>query len=178
MLNRQTTALLVIDVQGSLARIVENSEQVIANVQRCIRGARILDIPVICIEQYPEGLGLTVPEISELLTESALTKTTFSCCGSQQVTEALAQLNVSQLLVCGIESHVCVYQSVAGLLTQGFEVELITDAISSRTAANRQLGIDKMCHLGATLTSSEMCLFELTEDSASEHFRQILPLVR
>lgn len=179
MLQPETTALLVIDVQGRLARIVNESEAVTANVRRCIQGAQLLDIPIVLIEQNPQGLGSTIPEVSELLPEhTALAKTTFSCCGSDGILSALQALDRRQLLVCGIEAHVCVYQSVADLLQQGYDVELITDAVSSRTAANRQLGIDKMVSLGAVLTSTEMCLLELTADSAKAQFRQLLPLIK
>lgn len=178
MLNPQTTALLVIDVQGNLARSVDSSEQLIANIRRCILAANILNVPIIWIEQYPQGLGETVPEIAELLSQQVLTKTTFSCCGSDQVMDELSRLDRKQLLVCGIETHVCVYQSVAELLQRGYQVELITDAVSSRTIQNRELGINKMTSLGAGITSTEMAIFELTGDSAADCFRDILPLVR
>ncbi|WP_432474088.1 hydrolase [Amphritea sp. HPY] len=179
MLNPQTTALLVIDVQGKLARSVQSSETMIDNIRRMIQGARILGVPVVWIEQYPQGLGTTVPEIAQLLGDySALSKTTFSCCGSDQVMDELQRLARNQLLVCGIETHVCVYQSVAELLQRGYQVELISDAVSSRTAHNRELAMSKMASLGATLTSTEMALFELVGDSATDCFRDILPLVR
>lgn len=179
MLNPQTTALLVIDVQGKLARSVQNSEAVIGNIRRIIQGARILRVPIVWIEQYPQGLGATVPEIAQLLGDfTPLSKTTFSCCGSDQVMDELQRLDKSQLLVCGIEAHVCVYQSVAELLQQGYQVDLISDAVSSRTAQNRELAMNKMTSLGATLSSTEMALFELVGDSAADCFRDILPLVR
>lgn len=179
MLTPQTTALLVIDVQGRLARIVDQSETVIQNIQRCVAGAEILGLPVLLIEQNPTGLGATVPEIRALLPDhEPLPKTTFSCAGSEAVMSQLQQLESRTLLVCGIEAHVCVYQSVADLMQQGYAVELITDAVSSRTPENRELGIAKMQSLGAGITSTEMCLLELTGDSAAPAFRQVLPLIK
>jgi len=178
MLIPDTTALLVIDVQGKLARTVQQSEQLIENVRRCVQAANILEVPVIWIEQNPEGLGNTVPELAELMAQPALKKMTFNCCGSQEIRERLQQLNKTQLLVCGIESHVCVYQSVSGLLEQGYQVELICDAISSRTEANRELGITKMVELGARRSGTEMAIFELTGDSARAEFRDILAIVK
>jgi len=179
MLNPQTTALLVIDVQGKLARSVQSSEEVIANIRCMVQGAKILGVPVVWIEQYPQGLGETVSEIAELLGDfTPLSKTTFSCCGSDQVMDELNRLDRKQLLVCGIETHVCVYQSVAKLLERGFQVELITDAVSSRLVKNRELGISKMSSLGAGLTGTEMALFELAGDSANDCFSEILQLVK
>lgn len=179
MLSRETTALIVIDVQGRLARIVDQSEAVIANIRRCIAGAEILELPVLLIEQNPQGLGSTVDEVKAMLPDqTALAKTTFSCCGNESITSAIAELGCQQLLVCGIEAHVCVYQSVADLLSQGYQVELVADAVSSRTAENRQQGIDKMRSLGAGLTSTEMCLLELTVDSASPQFKQLLSWIK
>ena len=178
MLNRKTTALVVIDIQGKLARMVDSSEALIRNVQTLVRGAEILDIPVLWIEQNPDGLGSTIPELAELMTSKAVTKTTFSCCGSKSVMAALSDLRCHQLLVCGIESHVCVYQSVAALLENDYQVELVVDAISSRTAINRELGINKMRSLGAGITGTEMCLFELVQDCKAVEFKALLPLIR
>ncbi len=179
MLARETTALIVIDVQGKLAHSVQNKLDLLQNIQTCIRGMQLLEVPIIWIEQYPQGLGTTVPEIAELLPDQQpLTKTTFSCCGSEGITRELQRLGRQQLLVCGIEAHVCVYQSVMDLLDRGYQVEVIADAVSSRSQQNREIGVQKMLAAGAGISSTEMCLFELTGDAQSAIFKSLLPLIK
>lgn len=179
MLKAETTALLVIDVQGKLAHSVFNKDALFDNTRRLVQGARLLDLPIVWIEQYPQGLGPTIPEVSDLIDQPhALSKTTFSCCGEASIVKTLEQLGRQQLLVCGIEAHVCVYQSVMDLLERGYDVELIADAISSRREENKELGIRKMLRAGAQLSGTEMCLFELVKDAASPKFRAMLELVK
>ncbi len=179
MFTAETTALIVIDVQGKLARSMYNAEGMLQGITRAVQGAQILDIPVLYIEQYPQGLGPTLPEVSELLGDQApLSKTTFDCCGNPEIVSAIAALNKPNLLVCGLEAHICVYQSVRSLISHGYDVEIITDAISSRTAENRSLGLARMQSAGARATSVEMCLFDLVQDAASPAFRQLLPLFK
>ena len=179
MFTAETTALIVIDVQGKLARSMYNAEAMLQGINSAVRGAQILGMPVLHIEQYPQGLGHTLPEVAELLSDQvAMTKTTFDCCGNPEIVEAIRTMDRPNLLVCGLEAHICVYQSVRSLLGQGYQVELITDAISSRTAENRTLGLERMQAAGARATSVEMCLFDLVQDAASPSFRQLLPLFK
>lgn len=179
MLPPESTALLVIDVQGKLAHSVHNREALFENLQKVIRGVQVMDIPIVWTEQYPEGLGSTIPEIAQLIDQpQPLTKTSFSCCGSQPIVEKLKQLNRPQLLVCGIEAHICVYQSVMELLTHGYQIEVITDAISARKLYDKELGLQKMVLAGAAPTSTEMCLFELIKDARSPRFKKILEIVK
>lgn len=179
MFTTDTTALIVIDVQGKLARSMFNADAMLQGITSAIRGAQILGIPVLHIEQYPQGLGHTVPEVAGLLSDqAAMTKTTFDCCGNPEIVEAIRGLARSNLLVCGLEAHICVYQSVRSLLARDYQVEIITDAISSRTAENRTLGLERMLAAGARATSVEMCLFDLVQDAASPSFRQLLPLFK
>ncbi|WP_261841439.1 hydrolase [Aliamphritea ceti] len=179
MLTAETTALIVIDVQGKLARSMYNAETMLQCITRAIQGAKILGIPVLHIEQYPQGLGATLPEVSELLADQTpMSKTTFDCCGNPEIVSRIESLNKTNLLVCGLEAHICVYQSVRSLLSKGYNVEIIEDAISSRTAENRALGLNRMTAAGAQRTSVEMCLFDLVQDAASPAFRQLLPLFK
>ena len=179
MLTAETTALIVIDVQGKLARSMYNAEGMLQGITRVIQGARILGIPVLHIEQYPQGLGSTLPEVSGLLTDQApMSKTTFDCCGNPEIVTSIESLNKANLLVCGLEAHICVYQSVRSLLALGYNVEIVADAISSRTADNRALGLERMLAAGARRTSVEMCLFDLVQDASSPLFRQLLPLFK
>lgn len=179
MLKREDTALIIIDIQGKLATLMHERDRLIAQACKLIRGAQALDIPVIWNEQYPRGLGPTIPEIAALLKEmQPLEKRSFSCCGSMQFNEALAQLNCRQLLVSGIETHICVYQTVRDLLSQGYAVEVAADAVSSRTELDMQTGLSKMVHAGASVTTVETALFELLGDSRDPAFKEISSIVK
>ena len=179
MLERRSTCLLVVDIQGKLARLVEGSESLIANTARLGQGAKALGLPVVWLEQNPDKLGPTVPELQPQQTGSlVLPKFSFGALGEPTVATALAGTGVSHWLVCGIEAHICVYQSVQGLLASGARVSLVVDAVSSRTAANRDLAISQLAARGAALTSVEMCLFDLMGDCRHPAFRQILALVK
>lgn len=149
------------------------------NLQRCIKGAQLLGIPILWIEQYPQGLGSTIDEISQLMPgQQPLPKTTFSCYVNKDIRQALEALERRQLLVAGIEAHVCVYQSVVDLIGANYHVEVISDAVSAREKSNLQLGLQRMQTAGANLTSTEMCLFELLATNKGEAFKQILKLVK
>jgi nicotinamidase-related amidase len=180
MLTTDNTALLVIDMQGRLAQVMHNKEQLFANVERIIRGAKLLNLPIIWTEQVPEKLGATLPPIAELMQDVAqpIAKSSFSCCGVASFTEQLAATGRRQILMAGIETHVCVYQTALDLLDQDYHVELVTDAVSSRTDENRQLAIERIKEAGATLTSTEMALFELLRAADQPQFREISKIVK
>ncbi|MGE6166243.1 isochorismatase family protein [Aeromonas rivipollensis] len=179
MLERRDTGLLVVDIQGKLARLVEGSESLIANTARLVQGAKALGLPVVWLEQNPDKLGATVPELQPQQAGAlVLPKFSFGALGEPTVAAALVRTGVSHWLVCGIEAHICVYQSVQGLLASGARVSLVVDAVSSRTAANRDLAISQLAARGASLTSVEMCLFDLMGDCRHPAFRQILSLVK
>ncbi|MGY3942949.1 isochorismatase family protein [Aeromonas tecta] len=179
MLQRNHTGLLVIDIQGKLARLVNESERLIANTARLVQGAQALGLPVVWLEQNPAKLGATVPELQPLQAGNlVLPKFSFGALGEPLVAATLAQSGVSHWLVCGIEAHICVYQSVLGLLDSGAKVSLVTDAVSSRDPANRALAIGQLAARGAALTSVEMCLYELLGNCRDPAFREILALVR
>lgn len=178
-LEKEKAALLVIDIQGKLAEMMYEKEMFFENAKKMIRGARLFDLPIIWVEQYPEGLGRTTPEIAELLVaEEPITKLTFSSCGSETFQEKLTSLNRNQLIVIGIEAHVCVYQTVMDLLAQQYQVELVTDAVSSRTYENKEIGLERMKSEGANLTSTELALFDLMKTSEGPSFREMLKIVK
>ncbi len=180
MLNIDNTALLVIDIQGKLAQLMYQKEVLFANAQRMIKGAQILDIPIIWTEQVPEKLGPTLPEISQLLVGSAtpISKSSFSCCGHQPFMEAFKVLNRHQVLMTGIETHICIYQTALDLLNLGYEVQVVTDAVSSRVLENKQIGLERMKAAGAILTSTEMALFELLQVAEGAKFKEIAKIVK
>jgi len=179
MLKKETTGLIIVDVQGKLARIVHESAALLGNIQILIRGCRILKLPIVWIEQNPQGLGQTVRELRDLLEGyQPLEKFTFNACKSSRFIKAVSESGAQQWLVCGIETHICVYQTARGLLSRGYDVEVVADCVSSRSKANIDLALKKLQNKGASLTSLEMCLFELVKDARKDEFKRILPLIK
>jgi len=176
---RAKAALAVIDIQERLLPAIFESERVVQNTLRLIKGARALQIPVLVTEQYKKGLGATIPAIAaEIAGFAQMEKVAFSACGAADFEEAIESKNVSDVVLCGIEAHVCVSQTCLDLLDNGFRVFVVADAISSRSAENQRIGIERMRDAGAVIVSAEMVLFELLEKAGTEEFKQILTLVR
>jgi nicotinamidase-related amidase len=174
LLDRQRTALVVVDVQEAFRRAIDGFDAVVRNTSILVQGARTLGLPIVVTEQYPRGLGETVPEIAEHLQGvRRLEKVVFSAAAA----DGFDLEDRDQALVCGIEAHVCVSQTVHDLLAQGLEVQVATDAVSSRTAANRTIGVAKMERAGATPTSTETALFELLGRAGTDEFKAIQRLV-
>ncbi len=179
MLKLDDTALVVIDVQDKLAQLMHNRTELFKNLRLMIQGAQVLGIPILVTEQYPKGLGPTVPEVSELLRGiQPITKNAFSCCGERAFMLALEPLGRRQILLTGIETHVCVHQTALDLLGAGYAVQVIADAVSSRTAENRHIGLAKMRDAGVVITSTETALFELIRVAEGPLFKQISKLVK
>ena len=179
MLAADNSVLLVIDVQEKLFRAIYQKEQLLDNLQRLIKGIKVLEIPILITEQYPQGLGPTIPEIAQLLPDSRpLPKVCFSCCGDAAFLQAFKKLNRKQVLIAGIESHVCVYQTAADLIAAGYEVYAVSDTISSRTEHNRDIGLKMMTQLGAKLTCTEAALFELLKVAKGDKFKAISKIVK
>jgi nicotinamidase-related amidase len=174
-LDRDRTVLVVVDVQEAFRDVVGEFDAVAGNAAVLVRGARILGVPVLVTEQYPRGLGETVAELAEHLDGiPRLEKVVFSAAQA----EGFDLGGRDQALVCGIETHVCVAQTVADLLDEGLDVQVATDAVSSRTAANRRAGLAKMEATGAMLTSTEMALFELLGRAGTPEFKEVQALVK
>ena len=179
MLDAENCCLAVVDVQGKLAQLMHGREALFRNIQILIQAAQILDMPILWCQQVPDALGPTVPEIARLLTDIEPTnKATFSCCGAEQFNSRLNELRRNHILLCGIEAHICVYQTAVDLLTRGFQVNVVADAISSRTPENKQVAIDRMASKGAEITSVETALFELLRTAEHPKFRQIAKLIK
>ena len=179
MITPQDTVLLVIDVQGKLAQIVHESKAVEKNISKLIRAAKILDVPVLYTEQYPKGIGRTVASLEKLLKEEEpFEKIAFSCCADESFMEALRELKRNEVLVAGMETHVCVYQTANELIEYGYNVHLITDAVSSRTKENRDLGISCIEKAGAWLKSTEMVIFELLRIAQGDAFKAISKIIK
>lgn len=179
MLKREDTVLVIVDVQGKLAQIMYEKELLFESLQKMIRGTKVLAIPIIWMEQIPEKLGPTVPEVAGLLEGlHPIAKNSFSCCGSELFMTALRELGRKQVLIAGIETHICVYQTTMDLTNMGYEVQVVTDAVSSRTVRNKEVGLARIKEAGGSLTSMETALFELLRVAEGEKFREILKIVK
>jgi nicotinamidase-related amidase len=178
-LRRAGAGLVVVDIQERLLPAIFEKERVVQNAVRLIQGATILQVPIFVTEQYRKGLGPTVPEVAEVIPGFApLEKLAFSACGADGFVPALGTKQVTDAVLCGIEAHVCVTQTCLGLLEKGFRVFVVADAISSRTAANYLLGVERMRAAGAVIVSTEMVLFELLGQAGTPEFKQVLALVK
>ena len=179
MLKTENAVLVLVDIQGKLATLMHDREAFFKNVARMIKGSKVLGIPILWNEQLPDKLGRTVPEISELLADqSPLEKNTFSCCGNKDFVEKLKSLGRKQILLAGMETHVCVYQSVLDFIPLGYEVHLVADAVSSRSLENKQIGIQAIRDLGGRITCVEMAFFEMLQVAEGDKFKKIIELIK
>jgi nicotinamidase-related amidase len=179
MLRTDNTVFLLVDVQGKLAHSMHAKESLFKNLKKLVKGMRVLEIPILWAEQNPKGLGPTVPEVAELLPDiQAIPKYSFSCYKNQEIRQALEALNRPNILVAGIEAHVCVYQTVRDLSKAQYNVQLVADAISSRLIENKHIGLEKCKNTGAEITSVETALFELLEVAEGDRFRKILDVIK
>src|SRR5262245_8197759 len=177
LMNRDDKALLVVDMQAKLLPLIVGHSRIIWNIRRLIDGAKILSVPFAATEQYPQGLGPTTPELAELL-GSIPAKTAFSCGECGQIFTAWRDRGIWKILVCGIETHVCVGQTVHDLLGEGFNVYVAADAVGARGQIDHDISLRGMDSAGATLTTTEAALFEWCERAGSPEFKQISQLVR
>ena len=171
------TALMVVDVQERLLPAIAENHGVLARCLLLVRGARVLGMRILATEQYPKGLGRTTPSLAELLDEP-IEKLAFSCCGEAAVVRRLGDWGVDKVLLCGIESHVCVQQTALDLLAHGFRVYIAADAVGSRRAADREWALQRLVAAGVIVTTAEAALFEWTEVAGSAQFKEISTLVK
>ena len=174
-LDPRRAALVVVDVQEAFRKAIPGFDQIAGATATLARGAEAVGIPVIATEQYPQGLGATVPEVAGALPQGAVPLEKLVFAASEA--DGFDLGGRDQALVCGVETHVCVNQTTHDLLAGGVEVHVAVDAVSSRTAANRELGLRKMQESGAILTSVETALFELLGAAGSDEFKTIQKLV-
>ena len=174
-------ALVAVDIQSKLLPPIFQKEQLVRNSQLLIRAAGILKIPSLISTQYAKGLGGTVPEISSLLPQTEpIDKQVFSCFGSDVFCTMLKRLpgNRNTLLLCGMESHICVMQTALAALREGYLVHVASDAVGSRTEWNWKIGLDRMRAAGAVISSTEMMIYELMRSSESAAFKEFLPYLK
>lgn len=178
-LTRAKAGLVVVDVQKRLLPAIFERQRVVQNTVRLIQAAAILQVPIFATEQYRKGLGPTVPEVAAAIPGFApIEKLAFSACGAAGFLTTLRKRTVSEVILCGIEAHVCVSQTCLDLLGEGFRVFIAADAVSSRTQENYRFGLGRMGAAGAVIVSTEMALFELLERAGTEEFKQVLNLIK
>jgi nicotinamidase-related amidase len=177
---RDDAGLVIIDVQEAFAPVIEGFDAVVANCGLLAEGFGVMGRPVIVTEQYPKGLGHTVPALAARLPEGTpiVEKTRFSACGVEGFEAAYDAARCNTWVVCGVEAHVCVNQTVHDLLARGASVHVAGDATGSRTAANREAGLHKAARAGAHVTSAEMVLFEMLRQAGGPEFKAISALVK
>ena len=180
ILDRKSTALVVIDVQEAFRNAIPQFENIAVRISTAVRGCNILNVPILVTEQYPKGLGPTVEEIVLSLPEGfeRIEKKSFSACGSSSFVKTLDDIEVSQVLICGVETHVCVSQTAHDLMADDYDVHILTDCVASRFDQDREAGLSKMYGSGANPSSVEMALFELMRDASHEKFKEIQALIK
>lgn len=179
LIERGASLLLVVDVQEKLAPAIVDGPTATANNVRLLSAAAQLGIPSFVSEQYVRGLGPSLPEIRQAAGQARFfEKTHFSCAAEPGVTGLLQVGGRHQLLIGGMEAHVCVLQTALGMRAAGFEVFVVADAVSSRTVANREAALERLRQCGAHIVTTEMVLFEWLHQAGTAEFRQLLPLIK
>jgi nicotinamidase-related amidase len=179
-LDRTDTALIVVDIQGNLAMAMSGREALFDSVARLVDGAKLLGLPILWAEQVPEKLGPTIADIARRLADvtAPIAKCAFSCMSDPVFAEALVATGKRRFLLCGVETHICVFQTAAQLLSRGYVVHVVADAVSSRTADNKKIGLDRIAAMGGTITGVEMALFELSGAAGGDEFRALVKIVK
>jgi nicotinamidase-related amidase len=174
------SALLVVDVQEAFRSVIEDFDGLASRIAIAVRGSQILDVPILVTEQYPKGLGNTAHEIRSVLPSDFefIEKTAFSSCGAEVLETRLRASGIIHVIVCGLETHVCVNQTSHDLLDRGFQVHLLTDCVASRSEYNKQAGLSKMLSSGVIPSTIEMALFEMMRDARHEKFKEIQRLIK
>jgi nicotinamidase-related amidase len=179
MLQPDRTLLVVVDLQEKLLPAIPERERVVRNSRLLLRLAREVRLPVLFTTQYSKGLGVIAPDIrAEAPAAQAFDKTSFGCFGDEAIGGAVEASDRDQLLVCGIETHICVAQTVLGAFEKGYEVHVCSDAVGSRTPENHRVGLGRMERAGAVVSSAEMAVYELLGRSDSPAFKAMLPLLK
>ena len=179
MLEARKCCLVIVDVQGKLAHLMHDRDALFKKLRILIEAAKILDIPILWCQQCPEALGPTIAEISALLAdETPIDKSSFSCWHSSEFGNKLGSLARRQVLLAGIEAHVCIYQTALDLLGKDYEVHVIADAVSSRTSENKHVALGRIQAEGVRISTTEMALFELLRSADHPRFKEIANLMK
>ncbi len=178
-LKKENAIILIVDIQEKLATVMTEKEQVISRCQILVEAAKLFAMPVIVTEQYPKGLGPTVREITEPIESyQPVEKITFDCCAEPAFSGRIDTEERREIILTGMETHICVLQTCLGLLRKGYTVHVVKDAVCSRTKQNFKTGIEMMRDAGAVITSTETVLFQLLEKAGTDEFRTLSKLVK
>ncbi len=179
VLNPSEALIVVVDLQDKLLKAICGAEEVVENCVKLVKAARVLGAEVICTTQYAEKLGGCTEKLAEVMGDaSVFDKRTFSCMYKEDFAEAVKASGRRQVVLCGVETHVCVSQTAMHMLEAGYDVYVAGDAVSSRTPANKKAGLRRMRDAGCGTVSTEGAIFEMTRDSAAPIFKEILPIVK
>ena len=180
ILDKDKAVLIIVDLQEAFRFPINDFAQIAARTSTVVRGFQILNVPIIVTEQYPKGLGRTAEEILLSLPGDfeVVEKTAFSSCGASAFMEKLRETGASQIVLCGLEAHVCINQTAHDLLNEGFDVHLLIDCVSSRFSHDKETALLKMRISGVVPSSVEMALFELMRDARHEQFKEIQELIK
>jgi nicotinamidase-related amidase len=179
MVTADTSVVVVIDVQSSLAGAMQAEDRLIDNLQKLIDGARALTVPLVWTEQNPDRLGPTVPVIAACLAGlQPIPKMSFSCCGCDEFMRQITALGRFNVFLCGIEAHICVYQTAAELVRLGYGVQVVADCVASRSAVNLDIGMHKAREAGAGMTSVETLLFEMLGTAEAPQFKDVARIIK
>ncbi len=175
----KSAALLIIDIQEKILPVISNHERVVEYTLKLIKGFKVMGLPVYYTEQYPKGLGPTAKVILDELGDlKPFDKMSFSCSGAGNLFDEFKKKNLSQIVVCGVEAHVCVQQTVLDLIENGFQVNLAADAVSSRKEIDYQNALQRMRHHGTEVTTTESILFELLNVCGTQQFKEVSKIVK
>lgn len=179
LLKPESTALLIIDIQERILPVINNHQLVVDNTLKLIKGFKVLSLPIYFTEQYPKGLGPTVSSITEVLGDlKPFDKMSFSCSGAGDLFDEFKKKNLSQIVVCGIEAHVCVQQTVLDLVENSIQINLAADAVSSRKEMDYRTAVERIRDNGAEITTTESILFELLNVCGTPQFKEISKIVK
>ena len=180
-LNSENSLLLVIDIQEKFKPVIYEFDRVVDNTSKLIKSFNLLNIPITVTEQYPKGLGATVAGVkNNLKNYDYVEKVAFDCFNDNAFLNVIKKkfTPVKNIIVCGIESHVCVFQTVLSALEKGFNVYLVADAVSSRKKSDYEIALKRLMHEGAKISSTEMIIFQMIKDSKDDNFKEIFKIVK
>lgn len=177
--DRVDAVLVVVDMQDRLAAVMPERDEVVATAVMLVRAARLLGVPVLVTRQYPEGLGDTVPELREALdVHTPIDKSVFCCRSDEGFSDLLADTWRGQVILIGMEAHICIAQTALALLEDGYRVHVVADAVCSRTERDSEIALERLRHAGVAVTSAESVLYEVLGESGTEEFKAVLALVK
>lgn len=179
MFTVDNSVMVLVDVQGKLAQIMHEKDALFASLKTMIQCMQAIGVPIIWMEQIPRNLGDTTPEIAQCVVDnSPIPKSSFSCCGEPAFMQALKASGRNQVILTGIETHICVFQTASDLIQRGCQVQVAKDCVSSRTLANKETGLERIVQVGGQVTCVEMAVFELLGKAEGDTFKKVIKLIK